>query len=1046
MQQAKEAMDKNDIDNARAGLLAALDGHPTSALLLAGLAQVEVASGQRDEARKYVDRGLKEHPDNPMLRQLDMSLRYEDPVQATLEYVKAAVPDAKAQAEQLMVTMSNMYEQQLMRAEQLQRQRQAEESAKAGAMSARALTEADRAADELERLDPENVRLLDYRFNRALASKDWTVVDRLQVRARELNLDEAGGLVYKGRAEVVRGNYRDAVASLEQASEKLSFSSAVWRLLAVAYQNLGNFAQAERAYEQAYRCNPNDIAGARAYIGILQRRGDKSRALEILQGVCRLAPNDLVLREAWLMLEAEVGSKAVALRERQKIHKASPDDQENAAALAMLLVTITPTRETIWNDQDQPLYSEERWKSLRGTDREQTISSTRERWRVQSESIMDALGKSLGDDLRVAALRARARKESGDILAGEIILREFIDRREPAARSEDMFVELGRYQAAINHYTDAVESLQQAVDLNGPKQREARISLAMLLMQLRRHDEALTNLEAALAVKDDQGVRLQIIECLINLKRFDDAEQRLTDSSLAVGGSMTTLLAASVAEGRALEQIAKGQVAEAERHVAQQRDLLSKAETQDPGNPLPRILMAQSLFHEYQRTQRPSLLDDAMAALDRADRIRAGSAEAAAMRVAILQARGDRNSAIAQLRQMLDVNPDNISARRDLIQMHIDVHDATGAAAEIEAAIQQNPTIAAWHELRGDLVLRSGGDPRQAAVAFARAHELQPDTGILLKLVTALMLSKPPNCQAAAERLAQQIEINADDPVVHEAYAQALSCLGKREQAIEQLRLAYAGRVKTPQVMRDAHTSASWFVALGSVYPAEQTAEAESLVMDLCAGKPSVRELREIARLWYRTPSGLDRALELQRQAVTLCPPEESDLRASVNYDLASFLLASGDVRGAAEAYDIVLRIQPTNVSALNNLAYVRAEELADAPAALPLADRLLQLAPQQAPVLDTVGWVYFKNGDLEKARDYLQQSVTIQPAVDTYVHLAAVVAKMGDGAGAENQLKEAEKLRPDARSQQKIKALRDDIEKSRQQAPAQPVEQTGSN
>jgi tetratricopeptide (TPR) repeat protein len=364
--------------------------------------------------------------------------------------------------------------------------------------------------------------------------------------------------------------------------------------------------------------------------------------------------------------------------------------------------------------------------------------------------------------------------------------------------------------------------------------------------------------------------------------------------------------------------------------------------------------------------------------------------------------------------------------------MHMAANDTRAASAEIESAIRQNPSVAVWYEMKGDLTRTTSGNAAEAAAAYAKGYELAPLSGLLAKLCTALLAQQPPDCQGAADRLAAGAE-RAGDPMLHELHAAALKCLGRPEEAVTQLRLAHALRAKNPQfATSEANETLPWFVALATVYPVEQSAEAEKLVIELTEGKPGVLECRGLARIWVRSgKDGLSRALEFQRQAVTLCPAGNDILRASLNNELASYLITAGEMRAAAEAYDVVVRLQPTNAGALNNLAYIKAEELDDAAGALPLAERLLQIAPQEAPVLDTVGWVYFKNGDLEKARQHLSASLAILPLAETYVHLAAVLAKAGDAPGAEKQLQEAEKMKPNAETQQKIQSLRDDIQKS---------------
>jgi tetratricopeptide (TPR) repeat protein len=495
---------------------------------------------------------------------------------------------------------------------------------------------------------------------------------------------------------------------------------------------------------------------------------------------------------------------------------------------------------------------------------------------------------------------------------------------------------------------------------------------------------------------------------------------------------VTTLLAANIAEGRALEQFGKNDLASADRLFAQQRDLLAKAEQQDPTNPIPRILLAKSLLDEFNRSKRSSLLDDALMALNQADRIRAGTQEVSAVRVAVLKAKGDPHAAIAELRRALELNPDNAIVRRDLIQSLLESDDWRAALEAVDAAIAANPTLAVWHELRGDL-LRATPQLKQAAESYTRAYELAPSTPMLLKLTGMLLNPNVGECRVAAEKLSARSEDMKTEAVLRETYARALACLGQHAEAVAQLRLAYATRAESIKQGGDPAKIRDWFFALLEVYPIDRAVEAEQLIIELTGSKPDVYGLSGLARIWIRTgDAGLSRATELQRQAVALCDAKDDRLRAELNNELGSFLVLANDLQGAADAYEIVTRLQPEHVNAMNNLAYIYAEDLDQPARAMPLAERLAQLAPEDGAILDTVGWVYFKNGNLHKAKQHLQQAVAILPLADSYIHLASVLLKLGDVPGAEKALAEAEKLRPSPNAQQKIKPLRDDIEKSK--------------
>src|SRR5262249_48842265 len=66
--------------------------------------------------------------------------------------------------------------------------------------------------------------------------------------------------------------------------------------------------------------------------------------------------------------------------------------------------------------------------------------------------------------------------------------------------------------------------------------------------------------------------------------------------------------------------------------------------------------------------------------------------------------------------------------------------------------------------------------------------------------------------------------------------------------------------------------------------------------------------------------------------------------------------------------YEAVLKVDPKQAMALNDLAYILADSL-NAPAqALPYAQQAVRANPNDADVLDTLGYVLMKNGRLGEA------------------------------------------------------------------------------
>jgi len=87
--------------------------------------------------------------------------------------------------------------------------------------------------------------------------------------------------------------------------------------------------------------------------------------------------------------------------------------------------------------------------------------------------------------------------------------------------------------------------------------------------------------------------------------------------------------------------------------------------------------------------------------------------------------------------------------------------------------------------------------------------------------------------------------------------------------------------------------------------------------------------------------------------------------------------------------------LRPDDSEFNNNLAFVLAKHLGDLEAALAPAQKAAELTPNDANVLDTLGWIYLKTGQLAQAQALLQQAVeratTPVVSVPANIHLAEV-------------------------------------------------------
>jgi Flp pilus assembly protein TadD len=124
---------------------------------------------------------------------------------------------------------------------------------------------------------------------------------------------------------------------------------------------------------------------------------------------------------------------------------------------------------------------------------------------------------------------------------------------------------------------------------------------------------------------------------------------------------------------------------------------------------------------------------------------------------------------------------------------------------------------------------------------------------------------------------------------------------------------------------------------------------------------------------------------------------------------LGSIYEQTGKTDLAKEAYTEILTIKPDFAPAANNLAWMIAESKdPDLGEALRLAMTAKQQQPDDAHIIDTLGWVHYKRGSFSLARNEFTQAVLKQEEMPILrYHLA--LALYGEGKKQE-AIKELEK------------------------------------
>ena len=357
-------------------------------------------------------------------------------------------------------------------------------------------------------------------------------------------------------------------------------------------------------------------------------------------------------------------------------------------------------------------------------------------------------------------------------------------------------------------------------------------------------------------------------------------------------------------------------------------------------------------------------LERAMTATDAALALQPGMEQAQILKAQVLIRQERKAEALAVLKQAVADSPDNAELRFAYGRLLLDAGDLEGAKAQFRSVVKKTPE----------------------------------NTDALFSL--ALLELETGEFRSAERHLRQMLETGEKKQTVHYYLGYALQEQGKDDEAVK------------------------WY---GKVTSGEYWTKAQLRMSKILVQQGRLDEVRKnMQRLRHNDPDNAvdiyliegqilsdltlyNEAWQLYDQALAVHTDNEDLLysRALTSEKIDRIDLAEKDMLR-------ILELDPENVRAMNALGYTLADRTDRYEEAFRYIQQAYDRKPDDPAIIDSMGWVHYRLGNLDKARGYLQQAWDMTGDGEIGAHLGEVMWMQGDRDEARRIWAESKESSPD--------------------------------
>jgi tetratricopeptide (TPR) repeat protein len=383
----------------------------------------------------------------------------------------------------------------------------------------------------------------------------------------------------------------------------------------------------------------------------------------------------------------------------------------------------------------------------------------------------------------------------------------------------------------------------------------------------------------------------------------------------------------------------------------------------------------------------------------------------------LLSREQDRPAALATLRGLQSRFPDEPEAHLGVARMLLQMNDRDAALVAAERAVDAGPEHGEALLLRAQ-VLSSMGKPAQGLDQIKQALETDADN-INLRLGYAQLLAELGRYKDAGVELEYLYQNHGDNADVLLSIG-LMALDSKRTEAAERYFNAlrdtgdhrnqanyYLARIHDQKQNIDEAIKRYEQVGEGELYLSAQlrSAELHAVSGQLEVGIEKVRALNNrlpdpaMQPLLITAESRLLHNAGRDNDAVGVLTQGLEKFPGNGELLYARALAADrvGDNDTLINDLTKLIEDEPNNANALNALGYFLADENIRLDEAEQYIEKALQLKPNEAPIMDSLGWLRFRQGNYEAAIALLERAYELLPDGEIAAHLGEVHWVMGN-------------------------------------------------